>query len=663
MRAIVAVVLAALTGLVLYSRVYRDFDSVRLKIVTASAPATNGAIDIVVPPFPRLAEISRPAVLIVQLEAKKGTADSATAGDEAKPSPVRVTWNGILVDTLTFETSRRTRHDIVLPATIEPRAGDVIRLRTFSGEWSLAYLELANLHGSSRGIVDFVILPVAAEVHSRIAWPFVLLLPVALLVLMQRPGERQRRRALRIAYLVVACLIVLLLFAALLSPVVSPFMIVLGFGTVVEAMVFLCWSGFWRLCREARAALARRTSALTADALIVSALVFGLFLALTSYCLERYDGNYSGLMQMTDAWAARSPVLTEQPAVRKTLFTHSEGGYDGQFMYMMAFDPFLLRYQQQPARYLDMVDTPPYRYGRIGFSLLIKLFSFDQPPAYPRTMVWLILASHFVAVLLLASIAIHHGRHPAWALLYLAIPGLWMSMRTALPESIAAVGLLAGYLLVRKSRFGLAAIAFAASLLVRETGLILVVCLAAWWLLAERRLKPALWLMSSLLPFAAWRVYVGWRLFPVFGREGMFFRASILDVPFRGMVETWHVVGAGTYLNGTALAGAGAAALTLVVTALAVLAVVAFWQRRDALTGAMACYALLAVSLDYPAVWVYWGSVERTTYELFLLSIVFFISLDERWPRLQRAFLVMFGAIAVYSVLLGDSARDLQAIF
>ena len=107
----------------------------------------------------------------------------------------------------------------------------------------------------------------------------------------------------------------------------------------------------------------------------------------------------------------------------KETLRYIEGGYDGQFMYLMAFDPFLSAFKDNPRRYDEVVDTPPYRYTRIGYSLLTKLFAWNQPLWFPQTMIWLILASHVAGAVALGAIVRHHGGHPAWALLYATVPG------------------------------------------------------------------------------------------------------------------------------------------------------------------------------------------------------------------------------------------------
>ena len=88
-------------------------------------------------------------------------------------------------------------------------------------------------------------------------------------------------------------------------------------------------------------------------------------------------------------------------------------------MYFATFDPFLRVYKSTPATYGQIMDASPYRYGRIGFSLLTRVLSGGQWERYPVTMVWLILGALALTAFLLARIAQRHGLSPAL--------GLWSS--------------------------------------------------------------------------------------------------------------------------------------------------------------------------------------------------------------------------------------------
>ena len=111
--------------------------------------------------------------------------------------------------------------------------------------------------------------------------------------------------------------------------------------------------------------------------------------------------------------AAQAPFLQERPDISRALIV-DDAGYDGQFMYLMAFDPFLRRFADRPEVYRAFIDYPPYRYGRIGFSLLTSLVSAQRAERYPATMVWLIVAAHAALAAALAALAVRHGMAPWW---------------------------------------------------------------------------------------------------------------------------------------------------------------------------------------------------------------------------------------------------------
>jgi hypothetical protein len=144
----------------------------------------------------------------------------------------------------------------------------------------------------------------------------------------------------------------------------------------------------------------------------------------------------------------------------------------------MTFDPFLLRYRDHLAQYQTFIDSPPYRYGRIGFSLLTKVLSGDRATLYPATMVLSILGAIGLSAFMLASAARGSGGSALAGALIILVPGFWTSLYAGLPEPVAAAALLSGYLCLRSRAWVAAGVLFAISVLVRETGCLLVLCLA-----------------------------------------------------------------------------------------------------------------------------------------------------------------------------------------
>jgi hypothetical protein len=132
---------------------------------------------------------------------------------------------------------RTSRIDVAWPRPVEiPRTYSVNLVGT-GGTWTLEYLELANLHGFTRGWVNFLILPARQQFGLAPVWSLVVLATCALAVSKSRwvPWPRW----LRAAWLLLATMIASTFFVVAVSPVVSPFRVVLSAGTFVLGLLVL----------------------------------------------------------------------------------------------------------------------------------------------------------------------------------------------------------------------------------------------------------------------------------------------------------------------------------------------------------------------------------------------------------------------------------------
>ncbi len=223
------------------------------------------------------------------------------------------------------------------------------------------------------------------------------------------------------------------------------------------------------------------------------------------------------------------------------------------FMYLMAFDPFMSRFKDNPSRYEQVVDTPPYRYTRIGYSLLTKLFAWNQPERFPMTMIWLILASHFVAALALGAIIRHHGGHPAWALLYMLRAGL-SAVADHGAAGIDRRGGAADRHLADSDdqRFALASVVFACDAAgARDQrdrrGDDDAVAVAVAARVARRVRRGA---RRSCRSWSRGAAFITWRLFPAYGWSSFFFSPAISASHSRASSSLWDVIGRGEYFSG-----------------------------------------------------------------------------------------------------------------
>jgi hypothetical protein len=342
--------------------------------------------------------------------------------------------------------------------------------------------------------------------------------------------------------------------------------------------------------------------------------------------------------------------------VRQTLLLSDGGGYDGQYMYIIAFDPFMRAFSDEPVKYREVVDAVPYRFGRIGFPWLTRLLAGGAWPRYPFVMVSLILVSIGVAALVLAQLAQERGMTPALGAIILFVPGFWSSLEVGLPEPLAAAFFLSGYVCVLRRHWMLAGGLFALSLLVRETGLVAVGCVVISVLLAGERRDGLRLGVVSVLPLIAWRAYMSWVLFPDWGWEGFFYHPGDLTFPFQGLVGLWSSIAQGTYFPDVAeMARAGIFYSCLLIAATAIAGALAF-SSPGAVTIAAFVYGSLALCLNFRMIWVNVGNGQRGTFELFVLLAVATVTWRSDRTILQRLLAGLWAFAGLYILFLAPDA-------
>ena len=148
-------------------------------------------------------------------------------------------------------------------------------------------------------------------------------------------------------------------------------------------------------------------------------------------------------------------------------------GYDGQFYYRLALNPF----NWHPTAYGITMDHN-YRYTRIGYPLVAWLGSLGQHHLVPAVLVVINLICVGIIGWLGAKFARESGRHALWGLLFVAYFGLVISVGRDTSEPLADACMLGGLLAYRHSRYVLAALLVAYGVITNEPILVLAVAIA-----------------------------------------------------------------------------------------------------------------------------------------------------------------------------------------
>jgi hypothetical protein len=187
-------------------------------------------------------------------------------------------------------------------------------------------------------------------------------------------------------------------------------------------------------------------------------------------------------------------------------------GYDGQFVYRLALDPFT----HAETAYGITLDNPPYRQQRIGLPLAAWTVARTGLPLSVALLLVNALAV-LAAAWAGAVLAVRLGRDARWGLLVAFSPALVIGVARDLTEPLTTALLLLGLVAWTGSRTWRAALlgaaAFTAAVLTRETTLAVLTGLGLyelWTLLRDPARRAAALARAALLlvPLAA---YLGWQ--------------------------------------------------------------------------------------------------------------------------------------------------------
>ncbi len=175
------------------------------------------------------------------------------------------------------------------------------------------------------------------------------------------------------------------------------------------------------------------------------ALLLGAFLA--TGVRRELVGNWSALFYFGEAWLKGG-------ALPRNALIHRGGGYDGQFYYRVACDPFLplVRLRQgAPGDPVLGIDIPAYRYRRIAYPLAARLAALGTTDGLVWSFPLVSLLGVGLGVFSMSRLFEMFGWHRWWGVGYAMLPGLVFSASRNLGEGLA-ISLVSAALLANAQR-------------------------------------------------------------------------------------------------------------------------------------------------------------------------------------------------------------------
>ena len=302
-------------------------------------------------------------------------------------------------------------------------------------------------------------------------------------------------------------------------------------------------------------------------------------------------------------------------------------GYDGQFYYRLAEEPLSTAARVTGIRF----DYPVYRAQRIGYPLLVRLFSAGNPRVIPWVMLLLNIAAAGVIAATAATI-VNRG----WTALAIALfPGFLLTMSRDLVELVEIAFLLLALRFLLSRRIAFAVLFLTLAVLTKETAILFAVAAGVATLVSERTIARA---SAFAIPIAAhfgWKLFLFrlWHLPPNLGASEHF------TLPFAGVAEAMH--GANRLL----VIESAVIALFTIVVAMA-------FRSRASLPSKFAwiAYAALFFTLGAEFWWEDWAFLRAAAdYAVFGTLI----AVESESTRVAATLLVMASwlALAVHIVL------------
>jgi hypothetical protein len=234
---------------------------------------------------------------------------------------------------------------------------------------------------------------------------------------------------------------------------------------------------------------------------------------------------------------------------------------------------------------VNRVSEIPYRYGRMGLPLLAWLLALGRSGWVTWSLIGIQVASIAAIPGLAAALLDEYGAPAIGGAVVLFVPGLLIVYDKVFADPLLIALILLAYLLDSRGRPKSALAVLAYAVLVKEVAALALLPFL-WRALRGRDLRGAAGVVSTLLPYAAWCVWLRWRVgeFPFLAHT--ISRTAAFSAPGVGI----HDVIAAKTPNYQVVVG--------MVLVTVVLGLAGAWRaRRFPIAGLAAAYAVLAACL------------------------------------------------------------------
>ncbi len=236
----------------------------------------------------------------------------------------------------------------------------------------------------------------------------------------------------------------------------------------------------------------------------------------------KHNWNITGFFRIGDQLPV-SPYLNENDLV----IHKDQIGYDGQFFLTIALDPAMSDEDS-----VESLDFPRYRMKRILMPALAHIISFGQASLIPYSFVFLNGLLVFLAIFFLNKRIGEQSEQQLRPLLYLCIPGIWVSFSLSTVEAAACSLVILSYYFYKKEKPILTSVLILLACLTKETTILFLMGYAISAIL-NKNWRLVSGLAIALIPFCSWHLYISM----TFTDVGQLSELGNFGIPLQGHIE------------------------------------------------------------------------------------------------------------------------------
>jgi hypothetical protein len=215
------------------------------------------------------------------------------------------------------------------------------------------------------------------------------------------------------------------------------------------------------------------------------------------------------------------------------LAVSTTSGYDGQFYYRLALDPF----SHRRVEYGITIDNGAYRQQRILYPILAHILALGVVALVP----WSMILVNYLAVCWLAFNGARYAglfsTPPIYGLVIPFFPGVLLALDRDLPDPLAISLMVWALYLLHTRRIVFAACILALAILARETVIVLAAALlihSSW----RARRRQSAWteslpLLIPIVTYAAWQIWLLARRGTLGSAGG---QVNLIGIPFESVI-------------------------------------------------------------------------------------------------------------------------------